>query len=68
MRYLIVAAALLVLLVVPSCTVKNGYLKGPNGDVVHCKASGYGIVPAIMEANSFDDCMQHYRSQGYVDQ
>jgi hypothetical protein len=65
MRYLILAAALLAL---PSCTVKNGFLKGPNGDIAHCKASGYGLIPAVMEANSFDECMQQYRARGYVEQ
>jgi hypothetical protein len=65
MRFIVLAAALLAL---PSCTVKDGFLKKPDGQVAHCHASGYGLIPMIMEANSFDSCMQYYRNQGYVEQ
>jgi hypothetical protein len=49
------------------CVSKNGYLQRADGTIANCHASGYGIIPAIMESNSYESCMQFYRSQGFVE-
>jgi hypothetical protein len=62
-RKLIISAALV--LTLGGCVSSSKALRNSNGDVITCKASGYGWLGAPVALISQGDCLKKYRQQGY---
>ncbi len=60
---LIIGAALA--LILGGCVSSSKALRNTNGEVITCKASGYGWLGAPVALISQNDCLKKYRQQGY---
>ena len=60
---LIIGAALA--LTLGGCVSSSKALRNTNGDLITCKASGYGWLGAPVALINQGDCLRKYREQGY---
>jgi hypothetical protein len=60
---LIIGAALA--LTLGGCVSSSKALRNTNGEIITCKASGYGWLGAPVALISQNDCLKKYRQQGY---
>jgi hypothetical protein len=55
----------LMLLALSGCVAPSQWMRGPNGDLKRCAASGFGILGAPLAEHSVHVCTEEYEKVGY---